>query len=172
MREGETVPESGAGDDEAGKQHRAALARAMRLLSRREYCAAEMRRKLAERDFPDDVIEAAIVELESLGYLSEARFAESFLRARLARGETPWLAARKARERGVDEAVLNAALESLEASFDVREACRALIARRDPAGLRHEDDRVRNRLARFLRNKGFDAATILRCLNEQAEDDQ
>jgi len=172
MTGGETAPDSGAGDEDAGRQRRAALARAMRLLARREYCAAEMRRRLAERDIPGPIIEHTIKELESLGYLSEARFAESFLRARLARGETPWLAAKKARERGVREAALNAALESLEDSFDARESCRALIARRDPAGLRHEDDRVRNRLARFLRNKGFDAATILRCLNEQAEDDQ
>ncbi len=145
------------------------LARALRLLARREYCSAELRRKLREREVPEDIVEQVLAELEAAGYLSETRFAESFLRSRMARGETPWLAARKARERGVREAELATALAEAEAAFDAVNACRELVARRDPQGLRHEDERAWQKLARFLRNKGFDAATILRCLNEQAE---
>ena len=145
------------------------LARALRLLARREYCSAELRRKLREREVPEDIVEQVLAELEAAGYLSETRFAESFLRSRMARGETPWLAARKARERGVREEELAAALAEAEAVFDAVDACRELVARRDPQGLRHEDERAWQKLARFLRNKGFDAATILRCLNEQAE---
>ncbi|MDX8401515.1 MAG: regulatory protein RecX [Mariprofundaceae bacterium] len=140
------------------------------MLARREHCRAEMRRKLAARGFSGAVIEPVVARLVREGWLSDRRFAEQFLAARLRRGESPWLAARRARERGVDEAALAEALAGAEATFDVRAACRELIARRDPQGLRHRDERVWQRLARFLRNKGFDAATILRCLNEQAEE--
>ncbi|MDQ6966440.1 MAG: RecX family transcriptional regulator, partial [Mariprofundaceae bacterium] len=45
-----------------------------------------------------------------------------------------------------------------------------LLARRDPQGLRHEDERVWQKQARFLRNKGFDAATIVRALKEHRKD--
>jgi len=143
---------------------------AMRWLARREHGRAELQRKLAAKGFDDDAIREALAQASREGWLNERRFAESFLRARLARGETPWLAAQRARERGVEGAALDAALAEVEAAFDADAACRALIARRDPHRLRHRDERAWQRLARFLRNKGFDAATILRCLNEQAED--
>ncbi len=143
-----------------------ALAAAMRWLARREHCAAELRRKLIERGFSGEAIEGALARLRAQGALSEARFAEAFLRARMQKGETPWLAAQRARERGVEAAALEAALAEAEADFDALAACRELVARRDPQGLRRGDAREWQRLARFLRNKGFDAATILRCLNE------
>ncbi len=154
----------------AESEERRAHAAVLRMLARREYCAAELRRKLLERGFADEAAEAAIGRLRADGHLSEARFAEAFLRARMQKGEAPWLAAEKARQRGVDEAALQAALAEAEAAFDAEAACAALLARRDPAGRRFDDERVWQRQARFLRNKGFDAATILRCLNARAKD--
>lgn len=118
------------------------------------------------REFDSDCISTVLVQLKDDGYLSEARFAESFLRSRLNRGEAPWLAALKARQKGVDESALQAALEEAEAGFDMMQACRDLLGRRDPQGLRHHEKRVWQRQARFLRNKGFDTATILHAMNE------
>ncbi|MDQ6986597.1 MAG: regulatory protein RecX [Mariprofundaceae bacterium] len=153
-------------DSVADKQQQAAYAVALRALGRREHCAAELRQKLRQRDYADAVIADVISRLQADGYLSEARFAEAFLRMRTGKGETPWLAAKKARQRGVDEAVLQDALQAFTADFDALAACAELLARRDPQGLYHDDERVWQRQARFLQNKGFDAATILRVLNE------
>ena len=110
-------------------------------------------------------VDAVLARLRETGLLSEARFANSYLCSRLKRGESPWLAARKARQRGVDEAALQAALEEAEAGFDALAACRELLKRRDPAGERRSNARVWQRQARFLQNRGFDSATILRALN-------
>ncbi len=148
------------------KQQQAAYAVAIRALGRREHCAAELRQKLRQRDYPDALIAEVLARLQADGYLSETRFAEAFLRMRMAKGESPWLAAKKARQRGVDEAVLQDVLQVLASDFDAFAACCELLARRDPQGLRHDDERVWQRQARFLQNKGFDAATILRVLNE------
>jgi len=147
------------------KEQLAAYSYAARLLARREYCAAQLRAKMALREFDADCISIVLTRLKDDGYLSEARFAESFLRSRLQRGEAPWLAALKARQKGVDESALQVALEEAEAGFDRMQACRDLLDRRDPQGLRHHDERVWQRQARFLRNKGFDAATILHVMN-------
>jgi regulatory protein len=136
------------------------------LLAGREYCAAQIRAKLLLRDFDADCINAAMAELRDDGYLSEVRFAESFLRYRLKKGEVPWLAAVKAKQKGVDESVLQDALAEAEASFDMMQACRDVLGRRDPQGLRHHEKRVWQRHARFLQNKGFDTATILHAMNE------
>ena len=108
-----------------------------------------------------------IAHLKDGGYLSEARFASGFLRSRLRKGEAPWLAARKARQRGVKEDAIEHALDEAEVSFDAFSACLSLLGRRDPHNLRFTDERVWQRQARYLRNKGYDTATILRCLNEK-----
>jgi len=152
------------------KQEMAAYAVAVRALGRREHCAAELRVKLQQRDYPDEVIASVLERLKADGYLSEARFAEAFLRMRLRSGEAPWLAAQKARARGLEEDALQEALQDVQDDFDGFAVCRDLLARRDPQGLRHGDEHVWQRQARFLRNKGFDAATIVRALKEHIQD--
>lgn len=136
------------------------------MVTRREHCEAEVRQKLETRGFDEITMDTAIEELKSYGYISESRYAEAFLRYRMQRGEAPWMAAVKARQKGVDEQALQAALDEAEASFDASEACRELLNSRDPGRLRRNDERVWQRHARFLRNKGYDAATILAALNE------
>ena len=146
---------------------RAAYASALRMLTRREHCEAEVRHKLAARDFDEIAIDTAVEELKNYGYLSDARYAEMFLRSRMQRGEALWMAAARARQKGVDESALQAAVEEAEAGFDALDACRELLNSRDPQRLRRKDERVWQRHARFLRNRGYDAATILRVLNEE-----
>jgi len=148
------------------KQQQAAYAVAVRALGRREHCAAELRHKLCQRDYPDALIETVISRLQTDGHLSEVRFAEAFLRMRISKGEVPWLAARKARQRGVDETALQDVLQVIDHDFDAFSVCCALLNRRDPQGLRHDNERVWQRQARFLQNKGFDTATILRVLSQ------
>jgi regulatory protein len=145
---------------------KAAYSSALRMLTRREHCEAEVRNKLQQRGFDEIASDCAIEELKNYGYLSESRYAEAFLRYRMQRGEAPWMAAAKAAQKGVDETALQAALEEAQASFDAVKACRELLDGRDPQRLRRNDERMWQRHARFLRNRGYDAATILRVLNE------
>jgi len=151
----------------AYKQNKAAFAYAIRLLGRREYCEAEVRNKFRQREYPPDCVEHVISQLKDGGYLSEERFAAGFLSSRLRKGEAPWLAARKAQQKGVKDFAIQHALDEIQTTFDSLSACCSLLDRRDPHGLRFEDERVWQRQARYLRNKGYDAATILRCLNEK-----
>jgi len=150
-------------------QDKTAFSYAIRLLGRREYCEAEIRNKFRQREYHPDCVERVITRLKDGGYLSEARFAAAFLRSRLRKGEAPWLAARKARQKGVKDAAIEDVLDGIETAFDGFSACRALLDRRDPRGLRFTDNRVWQRQARYLRNKGYDTDTILRCLNEKPE---
>jgi len=151
------------------KQDKAAFSYAICLLGRREYCEAEIRNKFRQREYPSDCAERVISRLKDGGYLSEERFATEFLRSRLRKGEAPWLAARKARQKGVKDTATQDALDEIRSTFDSFSACRELLGKRDPHGLRFVEERVWQRHARYLRNKGYDAATILRCLNEKPE---
>ncbi|MDT8375779.1 MAG: regulatory protein RecX, partial [Mariprofundaceae bacterium] len=133
---------------------KAAYSAALRMLTRREHCEAEVRNKLRQRGFDEIAADSAIEELKQYGYLSDLRYAGAFLRYRMQRGEAPWMAAAKAAQKGVDETALQTALEEAEASFDADKACRELLHSRDPGGLRRNSERVWQRHARFLRNHG------------------
>lgn len=112
-----------------------------------------------------DCIQSVLEHLQQVGLQSEARFAESFLRMRMRKGEAPWLAAQRARQKGVEESALQQALMDARSDFNAFEACLELLYKRDPEGARRRDERVWQRQARFLQNKGFDSATILRAMN-------
>ncbi|MFQ5582708.1 MAG: regulatory protein RecX [Mariprofundaceae bacterium] len=141
-----------------------AYAYAVRLLSRREYCEAEIRTRLIAREYPSACIAEVLQCLKQDDYLNEQRFAASFLRMRLQRGDSLWLAAAKARQRGVQEAVLSQAMDEAERKFDAEASCTMLLSKRDPHGRRFSDEKIWQRQARYLRNKGFDTATILRAM--------
>jgi len=148
----------------------AAYSAALRWLSMREYCEVELLQKLCQRGFDEIAAESAIEQLKHYGYVSEQRYAEAFLRFRLSKGEAPWFAAEKARQKGVDEEALQHALQETEENYDAKEACLALLRKRDPAQQRRHDSKVWQRQARYLRTKGFDAATIMDALNGGDED--
>ncbi|MDX8396719.1 MAG: regulatory protein RecX [Mariprofundaceae bacterium] len=144
---------------------------ALRMLTRREHCAVELQDKLMQRGCDEIAVDSALELLKHYGYLSEARYAEAFLRARMKKGEMPWMAAEKARQKGVEEAALQTALEEAEDEYDTIQACRDLLKRRDPQDLHRKHEKNWQREARYLRNKGFDADTILRALNTGKDED-
>lgn len=149
------------------KEQLAAYSYAVRLLSQREFNTREMRERLAARDYDEAIVDVVIRQLKSDNYLSEQRYAEAFLRSRMKRGEAPWLAAQKARQKGAESSALQAALAELSEDYDDEQVCRELLDQRDPGGLRFEEERVWQRQARFLRNKGHNSATILRVLKQR-----
>jgi len=143
---------------------------ALRLLTMREHCEVELRGKLLQRDCDEIAMDSAIEQLKGYGYLSEARYAEAFLRYRLKKGEALWFAAEKARQKGVDEEALQVAAEEVDSSYDALQSCLSLLNKRDPQQQWRYDQRIWQRQARYLRNKGFDVATILQALNEENTD--
>lgn len=143
---------------------------ALRLLTMREHCEVELRGKLLQRDCDEIAMDSAIEQLKTYGYLSESRYAEAFLRYRLKKGEALWFAAEKARQKGVDEQALQIAVEEAESGYNALQSCLQLLNKRDPQQQWRYDQRVWQRQARYLRNKGFDAAVILQALNQDNMD--
>ena len=84
---------------------------AVRLLSRREHSALEIRDKLAKREFDDSEITQAIAELIQGGWLSDERFAEAYIRMRQLKGFGPIRISMELGERGVKETIVEAYLQ-------------------------------------------------------------
>jgi regulatory protein len=141
---------------------------ALDLLARREHSRRELERKLRARDFPLEIIDATLAELTTSGALAEARFTESFVRSRAARGQGPVRIRMELAERGiaVDESKPVLAREEQ----DWHALARAVRAKRFGPTL-PQDYKERARQARFLQYRGFDAAQIKSALAGEDDSD-
>ena len=74
---------------------------AINLLSRREYSRHEIFQKLSPRAQDQDELQQVLNKLEELGYQSDQRFAESFLRSRIYRGLGKNRIVREMKEKGI-----------------------------------------------------------------------
>jgi len=141
---------------------------ALDLLARREHSRRELTRKLAARHFPDDVIGRVLDELERQGSLANARFTDSFVRSRIAKGQGPQRIRAELAQRGIAGADADSGLEA--AGVDWLAAIRAVRAKRFGPEL-PRDYAERARQARFLQYRGFDSAQIRAALEFDGDSD-
>ncbi|MDI5890212.1 regulatory protein RecX [Halomonas rhizosphaerae] len=129
---------------------------AIRLLARREHSRQELAERLAAKGYAPERIAECLNDLAEQGLQSDARFAESFLRSRILRGQGPLKIRLELERRGLDrEAVRHAFAESEQAGEGdwLALACEALSRRFTGPG---ESPRERARRERFLAQRGFD----------------
>jgi len=136
-------------------------ARALRLLSGREHSRAELARKLGSEANGDE-LDALLDRLESLDLLSDARFAQSYVRSRQARMGDRRLRM-ELKQKGVPDHLIDHALEDATDTDDTARA-RAVWARK--FGRQPADAREWARQARFLQGRGFAADVIHRILKD------
>ncbi|WP_284155511.1 recombination regulator RecX [Sulfuricystis multivorans] len=133
--------------------------RAVRLLARREHTRAELLHKLAAHGTPDE-IEMVLNQLAAAGLQSDARFTESYLRAKASR-HGPARLRQTLRAKGVDEALIEAQMASLP---DELERAREVWAKKFSAPPANVQEWAKQ--ARFLHGRGFAADVIRQLLKE------
>ena len=130
---------------------------AVRLLSRREHSALEIRNKLAKREFDDNEITQAVTELIQGGWLSDERFTEAYVRMRLLKGYGPIRISIELNERGVKESIVEMYLhahddvwfQSLKQQYKKKYKSKAI-----------EDYSDKAKRIRFLHYRGFSLDAI------------
>ena len=141
---------------------------AVKLLSRREHSIHELRRKLARKEFSNGVIDAVVSNLQEADLVSDARYAEVFVRSRINRGDGPMKVLASLRERGIDDVLIDQFLH-YDDTFWISRANSVLekkfgqrLTRGDETGSSDWGKR-----ARFLAGRGFAAEIIYRSLGPQ-----
>jgi len=132
----------------------------MDLLARREHSRLELERKLAARGFEHELIAEVLESLEQDNLLSDARFAQSFIVARYAKGQGPIRIRRDLAERGIEPQ--SAWFDSEE--FDWPRLARETRVRHFGAAL-PADLKDKARQMRFLEYRGFSHDQIRRALD-------
>ena len=135
---------------------------AVRLLARREHSRLELRRKLLARGHSAEVVESTLTRLAEDGHQSDARFAESFVRSRMARGQGLLKIGAGLRERGVDDGIAATLLQLGDAEWGrlATAALRKRFGDAPAAGRAEWAKRVR-----FLAGRGFSSDIARRALD-------
>ena len=125
---------------------------AVKLLARREHSEAEICHKLQQRDFEQDEITQAVVELKQGGWLSDERYTEVYIRSRRQKGFGPVRIAMELRERGVDESIVS---QHLQPEDDIWQQTLCETYRRKYRGTACKDYAEKAKRMRFLQYRGF-----------------
>jgi regulatory protein len=156
--------------DTSGKTPRPLKATAVRMLARREYGRAELAERLIARGATRDDVSGVLDELERLGYLSDARFAQAVVAQKAGHfGKRAIVHA--LREKRVAPAAAHDALRALEGTDELAQATE-LWQRR--FGVPPQDEREKARHVRFLLARGYStsiALKVLRAAGAHATDD-
>jgi regulatory protein len=143
-------PKGRATSEQAGDPA-AALAAAVTLLARREFCSIELAAKLAAKGFTPEAVRAALAELIERHYLDDERYTRQFVVIHGERGQGPLRIRRDLAQLGLPAALIETQLESQGEWAAV--ARRVLTRRFGAAPPRSWPDKARR--MRFLQYRGF-----------------
>ena len=142
-----------------------AVDQAARFLAHRPRSTHEVRRNLTQKQFPNEVVDTAILHLESLGYLDDEAFARFWVKDRQAFKPRSALALRyELRQKGVEQHIIDLVLGDVD-SHELAYQAAQMKARRF-RGLDRET--FRHKLGGFLQRRGF-AYGIIHAVTEQLE---
>ncbi|MGN0341314.1 MAG: regulatory protein RecX [Roseburia sp.] len=135
--------------------------RALALLEKMDRSEKNLRDKLRQNDYPEDLIEEAIAYTKQYHYIDDARYAEQYVACR--QGEKSTLQLRQELMRkGIDRAVIDQVMEEGYVSDD-REKIIAFLKKRgyDPE---KADRSGQQKIYASLMRKGFRSEDILSCM--------
>ena len=142
------------------------------MLALRDHSEAELRRKLQQKGYAGEPIDASVARLYELGYLDDARFARGFAYSavRNGRGYGARLKMELAR-RGVAPAIVEEVLAVIGEEFGEAQMIADTLARRF-SGFNPENatEKERRRVVGYLQRKGFSLSAIFRQLRQTSFD--
>jgi regulatory protein len=136
---------------------------AMNWLARREHSLAELRTKLAARGYSPQEIEISLKALVAEGLVSDERFAESFVAARMRKGQGPVRIRMELQKRGVAAETIHLHVD--DSALDWHTLAREV--RRKKFGMAKPFEyKEKARQMRFLEYRGFTGEQISKAVDD------
>ena len=126
------------------------------LLARREHSRQELRFKLAQRDFPAELVEEVLLHCEQQNYLNHQRFCEMFIRTRYNQGYGKLRIVNELRQKGIKGEEMTPAFAEVEHEFEVDwfESALGCYLKRFGAGA-FAPGKERAKRMRYMQYRGF-----------------
>ena len=132
---------------------------AMDLLSRREHSVYELTRKLKQREFEIDEIDAAIATLQQDNLQSDSRFIECIVNSKISAGFGPIKIKYELRQKGISDDLVDDYFSSLEEDWNLRMAEQRIKKFGEAIPVEYKE---KMKQARFLQNRGFSPGSVMR----------
>jgi len=134
---------------------------AYRILARRMYTIKEVRDKLVERGYLDDVIQDVITTLERYGYLNDRVYAEEWIHSRmLAKPKGKIALSQELERKGVEKSIIEDALKQAFDESDEMSMALDLARRKARSYSRDDPAAAKRKLQGFLLRRGFEFETV------------
>jgi regulatory protein len=134
---------------------------ALRLLARRELSEAQVRTRLARREFETDAIDAAVARLQEERALDDRRTALACARTEAyVKRHGRLRALRTVEALGIDPALARTAVTEAFREVDEDAVIQQVLERRLRSGASLDDPATLRRLHRYLLAQGFEAGTV------------
>lgn len=130
---------------------------ALRLLTRRDHSAFELRQKLKLKGCEVNDIEEALAECQRLGYQSDQRFVESYCRYRMNQGFGPLKIMQELKAKGVSADLIQRTVYESDVDWL---SLAALVWKKKTKECEPESLLERQKYQRFMLQRGFSAEVI------------
>ncbi len=167
LREGRELTAERVAEIEQGEIRQQCFDKAMRQLETRLHSRAELRTKLKRHEFTEAIIDDVLNDLQRMGYVDDARFAETLAASA---AEHKHHGRRRAymelMKKGIDRTTADRALERVYETHDSLATARELALKRAPSLARFDRQTAHRRMAGMLLRRGYDYDTIRPILDE------
>ena len=139
---------------------------ALKMLGRRELSEAQIRQRLARKDYDADEIDAAVERLKSERAIDDARVAGAIARTETSLKRRGRLrVSQQIARAGIAPATARQAIDDTFEDIDDDRLLAAALGRRLKDDRPIEDDREFRRLYRYLMSQGFESDKVLKALS-------
>ncbi|MDE0963611.1 MAG: regulatory protein RecX [Candidatus Latescibacteria bacterium] len=126
-------------------------------LSYRARSVKEVRDKLAQKEFAEEIIEQVVDDLQRQKLLNDREFARRFVEARLGRANGSRKLAQELRRKGIETEIIDEVLGEFAATLDSEERAMGLLGKQAWRYRGLERDKAKRRMLGFLARRGYDA---------------
>lgn len=140
----------------------------MKRLGRRDHARRELFNKARRKDYPQEIINCVLDELEQKGYLDEAKFAEKFAsdKSKFSKWGPAKIKAHLLKK-GISRSIAEQSIKKAFEEIDLEETFFNLVLKRKRRFLREEDPYKRkHKVLNHLARKGYRASDIYVHLDE------
>ena len=126
-------------------------------LSYRARSVKEVRDKLVQKEFAEEIIEQVVDDLQRQKLLNDREFARRFVEARLGRANGSRKLAQELRRKGIETEIIDEVLGEFAATLDSEERAIGLLGKQTWRYRGLERDKAKRRMLGFLARRGYDA---------------
>jgi regulatory protein len=130
---------------------------AYKYLSYRARSVKEVRDKLVQKEFAEEIIEQVVDDLQRQKLLNDREFARRFVEARLGRANGSRKLAQELRRKGIETEIIDEVLGEFAATLDSEERAVGLLGKQAWRYRGLERDKAKRRMLGFLARRGYDA---------------